>query len=143
MFDNYLLFQEPGLREDYRILSANDSMYFPKYYREVHFCRIFPDQVFGREFFLKKIIRAYDYTAGSKKKRPAPKHDYILVHDKNPEDYFFQPCRNGTHPLHVSRAGLTGENHLRKESGRNQLLTILPANGREITSYPPRNHWVY
>jgi len=88
-FDDYLGFLEPRLREARRTLTANGSIYFHIDYREVHYCKILLDQIFGRESFLNEIIWAYDYGARTKKKWPA-KHDNILWYAKNPDDYIFQ-----------------------------------------------------
>ena len=67
-FDDFLSFLEPRLKEAYRILSRNGSMYFHIDYREVHYCKILLDKIFSRESFLNEIIWAYDYGARSKKK---------------------------------------------------------------------------
>jgi site-specific DNA-methyltransferase (adenine-specific) len=77
-FDDFLSFLEPRLKEAYRILSPNGSMYFHIDYREVHYCKILLDKIFGRESFLNEIIWAYDYGARSKKKW-STKHDNILL----------------------------------------------------------------
>ena len=60
-FDDYLGFLEPRLREARRILTPDGSIYFHIDYREVHYCKILLDQIFGRESFLNEIIWAYDY----------------------------------------------------------------------------------
>ena len=57
-------------------------------YREVHYCKILLDEIFGRESFLNEIIWAYDYGARTKKKWPA-KHDDILWYAKDPKNYTF------------------------------------------------------
>lgn len=87
-FDDFLSFLEPRLKEAYRILSRNGSMYFHIDYREVHYCKILLDKIFSRESFLNEIIWAYDYGARSKKKW-STKHDNILLYVKNPDDYIF------------------------------------------------------
>ena len=88
IFDDYLAFLQPRLQEAYRILSPTGSFYFHIDYREVHYCKILLDQIFGRDGFLNEIIWAYDYGGRSKKKWPA-KHDNILVYVKNPQAYTF------------------------------------------------------
>ena len=45
-FDDYLAFLEPRLREAYRILTANGSLYFHIDFREVHYCKILLDEIF-------------------------------------------------------------------------------------------------
>ena len=88
IFDDYLLFLEPRLREMYRVLAPNGTLYFHIDYREVHHCRILLDYIFGEDSFLNEVIWAYDYGGRSKKKWPA-KHDNILVYVKDPNNYVF------------------------------------------------------
>jgi site-specific DNA-methyltransferase (adenine-specific) len=61
MFDDYLGFLEPRLVEAYRILAPHGSLYFHVDYREVHYCKVLLDCIFGRQCFLNEIIWAYDY----------------------------------------------------------------------------------
>src|SRR5262249_47420902 len=76
-FDDYLGFLEPRLREAHRVLKADGSLFLHVDYREVHYCKVLLDQVFGRDGFQNEIIWAYDYGARSKRRWPA-KHDNIL-----------------------------------------------------------------
>lgn len=88
-YDEYIYdFLKPRLLEAYRILKSQGSFYFHVDYREVHYCKILLDKIFGRESFLNEIIWAYDYGGKSKNKWPA-KHDNILVYVKNPKKYTF------------------------------------------------------
>ena len=87
-FEDYLGFLEPRLREAHRILKPTGNLYFHIDYREVHYCKVLLDGIFGRRAFLNEIIWAYDYGARTKKKWPA-KHDNILLYAKDPEKYFF------------------------------------------------------
>ena len=59
IFNDFLGFLEPRLKEAYRILKPNGSMYFHIDYREVHYCKILLDTIFGRECFLNEIIQKY------------------------------------------------------------------------------------
>ena len=61
VFDDFLAFLEPRLLEAYRVLAPRGSLYFHIDYREVHYCKILLDQIFGRASFLNEIIWAYDY----------------------------------------------------------------------------------
>ena len=61
IFDDFLTFLEPRLIEARRILKPNGSLYFHIDYREVHYCKVLLDQIFGRDAFLNEIIWAYDY----------------------------------------------------------------------------------
>lgn len=69
VFDDYLGFLEPRIREGHRILRPHGAFYFHVDYREVHYCKtqLF-DQIFGRECFLNEIIWAYDYGARTTKR---------------------------------------------------------------------------
>lgn len=87
-FDDYIGFLEPRMIEAYRVLKPNGSLFFHIDYREVHYCKIMLDKIFGRNSFINEIIWAYDYGARSKKKWSA-KHDNILWYAKNPDDYTF------------------------------------------------------
>ena len=69
-FDNYLAFLAPRLEEAYRVLSPQGTLYFHIDFREVHYCKLLLDQVFGRQCFLNEIIWAYDYGGRTKKKWP-------------------------------------------------------------------------
>ncbi len=134
-FDDYLGFLEPRLREAYRVLKSNGSLYFHIDYREVHYCKILLDQIFGRESFLNEIIWAYDYGARSKKKWPA-KHDNILWYAKNPDDYSFNFEQLDRIPYLAP--GLVGKE--KAERGKTPTdtwwHTIVPTNGKEKTGYP-------
>jgi site-specific DNA-methyltransferase (adenine-specific) len=81
-------FLQPRLEQAYRLLAPHGSLYFHIDYREVHYCKILLDQIFGRECFLNEIIWAYDYGGKAKTKWPA-KHDNILYYVKDPGRYVF------------------------------------------------------
>jgi site-specific DNA-methyltransferase (adenine-specific) len=52
IFDDFLAFLEPRLVEAYRVLKPNGSLYFHIDYREVHYCKVLLDEIFGRSSFL-------------------------------------------------------------------------------------------
>ena len=134
-FDDYLGFLEPRLIEAQRVLKANGSLYFHIDYREVHYCKVLLDGIFGRESFLNEIIWAYDYGARTKKKWPA-KHDNILWYAKNPRDYIYNVDEIERIPYMAP--GLVGP----EKAARGKLPTdtwwhtIVPTNSREKTGYP-------
>ena len=134
-FDDYLAFLEPRLEEAYRVLAPNGSFYFHIDYREVHYCKILLDSIFGRDCFLNEIIWAYDYGARSKSKWPA-KHDNILFYVKNPNDYIFNYDEMERIPYMAP--GLVGpEKAARGKTPTDTWWhTIVPTNGREKTGYP-------
>ena len=135
IFDDYLAFLEPRLVEAYRILSAHGTLYFHIDYREVHYCKLLLDQIFGRQCFLNEIIWAYDY-GGRTKKRWPPKHDNILVYVKDPEHYTFNVAEIDRIPYMAP--GLVGP----EKAARGKLPTdtwwhtIVATNGKEKTGYP-------
>jgi site-specific DNA-methyltransferase (adenine-specific) len=135
LFDDYLSFLEPRLQEAYRILAPNGSFYFHIDYREVHYCKILLDKIFGRDSFLNEIIWAYDYGARSKKKWPA-KHDNILVYVKDPRNYIFNYDEMERIPY--MSPGLVGpEKAARGKTPTDTWWhTIVPTNGFEKTGYP-------
>ena len=134
-FDDYLAFLEPRLKEAYRILVENGSLYFHIDYREVHYCKILLDGMFGRKAFLNEIIWAYDYGGRSKKRWPA-KHDNILWYAKDPKDYIFNYEEIKRIPYMAP--GLVGK----EKAARGKLPTdtwwhtIVGTNSNEKTGYP-------
>lgn len=135
LFDDYLAFLEPRLVEAHRLLTPNGSMYFHIDYREVHYCKVLLDGIFGRESFLNEIIWAYDYGARTRKKWP-PKHDNILWYAKNPADYIYNI--DDIDRIPYMAPGLVGP----EKAARGKLPTdtwwhtIVPTNSREKTGYP-------
>jgi site-specific DNA-methyltransferase (adenine-specific) len=87
-FEDYLCFLEPRIHEAHRVLKPTGSFYFHVDYREVHYCKVLIDGIFGRENFLNEIIWAYDYGARTRKKWP-PKHDNILLYARDASAYLF------------------------------------------------------
>lgn len=87
-FDDFIGFLEPRMREAHRVLKPDGSLFFHIDYREVHYCKVMLDRIFGRDSFMNEIIWAYDYGARSKTKWSA-KHDNILWYAKDPEKYTF------------------------------------------------------
>ena len=134
-FDDYLSFLEPRLIEAYRVLAEGGSLYFHIDYREVHYCKVLLDGIFGRESFLNEIIWAYDYGARTKKRWPA-KHDNILWYAKDPDNYIFNYSEIERIPYMAP--GLVGK----KKAERGKLPTdtwwhtIVGTNSREKTGYP-------
>ena len=135
LFDDYIAFLRPRLRESHRILAANGTLYLHVDYREVHYCKILLDQIFGRNCFLNEIIWAYDYGGKTKRKWP-PKHDNLLVYVKDPEKYVFNAEEIDRIPYMAP--GLAGP----EKAARGKLPTdtwwhtIVATNGAEKTGYP-------
>lgn len=135
LFDDYMAFLEPRLEEAHRVLTPNGSLYFHIDYREVHYCKILLDLIFGRESFLNEIIWAYDYGARTTKKWPT-KHDNILWYAKNANDYIFN--HDDIERIPYMAPGLVGP----EKAARGKLPTdtwwhtIVGTNGQEKTGYP-------
>jgi len=135
LFDDYLAFIEPRMVEARRVLKRDGSLFFHIDYREVHYCKVLLDVVFGRESFLNEIIWAYDYGARSKSKWPA-KHDNILWYAKDPKDYQFHLEQVDRIPYMAP--GLVGpEKAARGKTPTDTWWhTIVSPNGSEKTGYP-------
>lgn len=135
VFDDYLAFLEPRLAEAHRVLAKTGTLYFHIDYREVHYCKILLDKIFGREAFLNEVIWAYDYGGRSKKKWPA-KHDNILVYVKTPDKYTFNT--EDIDRIPYMAPGLVGP----EKAKRGKLPTdtwwhtIVTTTGKEKTGYP-------
>jgi len=134
-FDNYLDFLEARLVEAHRVLAPYGSLYFHIDYREVHYCKILLDEIFGRECFLNEIIWAYDY-GGRPKNRWPPKHDNILFYAKEPGKHIFNIDEIERIPYMAP--GLVGAEKaaLGKLPTDVWWHTIVPTNSREKTGYP-------
>ena len=132
---DYLAFIEPRLRQAYRLLAPQGSLYFHIDYREAHYCKILLDKIFGEKCFLNEIVWAYDYGARTKKKWP-PKHDNILVYVKDPKKYLFN--YEAIERIPYMAPNLVGPEKaaLGKIPTDTWWHTIVPTNGKERTGYP-------
>lgn len=133
-FDDFLGFLEPRLCETYRVLRPDGSLFFHIDYREVHYCKVLLDNIFGRDCFMNEIIWAYDYGARSREKWPA-KHDNILWYAKDPENYTFNYEEMDRIPYMAP--GLVGEEKAAKGKTPTDVWwhTIVSPNGKEKTGY--------
>ncbi len=134
-YDDYLEFLEPRLAEMHRILAPDGTLYFHIDYREVHYCKVLLDSIFGRECFLNEVIWAYDY-GGRPKNRWPPKHDNILVYVKDPDKYVFN--YDEIERIPYMAPGLVGPDKASKGKLPTDTWwhTIVPTNGSEKTGYP-------
>lgn len=135
IFDDYMAFLEPRLQEAHRILKPHGSFYFHIDYREVHYCKVLLDSIFGRECFLNEIIWAYDYGARTKKRWPA-KHDNILFYVKDPKRYTFNAEAVNRIP-YMAPGLVTPEKAKRGKLPTDTWWhTIVSPTGKEKTGYP-------
>ncbi|MGD9791159.1 MAG: site-specific DNA-methyltransferase [Phycisphaerales bacterium] len=134
-FSDYLAFLEPRLEEARRLLKPHGSFFFHIDYREVHYCKVLLDSIFGRESFINEIVWAYDYGARATK-RWSPKHDNILWYAKDPENYTYR--YDDIDRIPYMAPGLVGPE--KAERGKTPTdtwwNTIVSPNGKEKTGYP-------
>ena len=133
-FDDYLAFIEPRLREARRLLTPSGSFFFHIDYREVHYCKVLLDQIFGRESFINEIIWSYDYGARTKR-RWSPKHDNILWYAKNSANYTYR--YEDIDRIPYMAPGLVGPEKAAKGKTPTDCWwnTIVSPNGKEKTGY--------
>ena len=133
--DDYLGFLEPRLVEAYRLLAPDGSLYLHLDYREVHYCKVLLDGIFGRECFLNEIIWAYDYGGRPRRRWPA-KHDNILLYVKDPDDYVFN--LDAVKRIPYMAPGLVGPEKAARGKTPTDVWwhTIVPTNSEERTGYP-------
>ena len=134
-FDDYWGFLEPRLREAWRLLADDGTLYLHLDYREAHYAKVLMDALFGRERFLNEIVWAYDYGAKSRRRWPA-KHDTILVYVKDPKRYWFDSTAVDREP-YMAPGLVTPEKAARGKLPTDVWWhTIVPTTGREKTGYP-------
>lgn len=134
-FDDYLAFLELRLEEARRLLKPTGSFFLHIDYREVHYCKVLLDSIFGRDSFMNEIIWAYDYGARATK-RWSPKHDNILWYAKDPGSYTYR--YEDIDRIPYMAPGLVGPE--KAERGKTPTdtwwNTIVSPNGKEKTGYP-------
>jgi site-specific DNA-methyltransferase (adenine-specific) len=133
-FDDFLGFLRPRMEEAHRVLAATGSLFLHIDYREVHYCKVMLDEVFGRECFQNEIIWAYDYGARATKRWPA-KHDNILWYTKDPERYTFNLEASDRIPYMAP--GLVGAEKAARGKTPTDVWwhTIVSPTGKEKTGY--------
>ena len=133
-FDDYVGFLRERMEEARRVLTADGSLFLHVDYREVHYCKVMLDEVFGRDSFMNEIIWAYDYGARAKRRWSA-KHDNLLWYVKNPEDYVFHYDEMDRIPYMAP--GLVGPEKAARGKTPTDVWwhTIVSPNGREKTGY--------
>jgi site-specific DNA-methyltransferase (adenine-specific) len=133
-FDDFLGFLRPRLVEAHRMLTPTGSLFFHIDFREVHYCKVMLDEIFGRECFQNEIIWAYDYGARAKNRWPA-KHDNILWYTRDPERYTFnlEACDR----IPYMAPSLVGAEKAARGKTPTDVWwhTIVPTNGKEKTGY--------
>jgi len=134
-FDDFITFLAPRLVEATRVLKDDGSFFLHIDYREVHYCKVLLDTIFGRGSFMNEIIWAYDYGARSKTKWSA-KHDNILWYAKDPDNYTFNFDEMDRIP-YMAPGLVTPEKVARGKTPTDVWWhTIVSPNGKEKTGYP-------
>jgi site-specific DNA-methyltransferase (adenine-specific) len=134
-FDDLASFLEPFLREAHRILAPRGSFFLHLDCREVHYCKVVADAIFGRDAFRNEIIWAYDYGGRPRDRWPA-KHDNILWYARDAEKHTFN--YDAIDRIPYLAPGLVGP----EKAARGKIptdvwwQTIVPTQGREKTGYP-------
>jgi len=144
-------FLRPRLNEAFRILKNNGSLYFHIDYREVHYCKLLLDSIFGRENFINEIIWAYDFGGRAKSRWPA-KHDNILLYVKDKNNFVFhtdeikteeymapglvgpEKAKNGKIPTDTWYWSYVGKKGMRESD--TWWMTIVGTNSKERIGYP-------
>ena len=134
-FDDYIGFLRPRMEEAHRILTPTGSLFFHIDPREVHYCKVMLDEIFGRASFQNEIIWAYDYGARSTKRWPA-KHDNILWYTRDPQNYTFS--LNGSDRIPYMAPSLVGPVKAARGKTPTDVWwhTIVSPTGKEKTGYP-------
>lgn len=134
-FTDFMGFLEPRLEEAHRLLKPDGSFFFHIDYREVHYCKVLLDAIFGRESFINEIVWAYDYGARATR-RWSPKHDNILWYAKDPANYTYR--YDDIDRIPCMAPGLVGpEKAARGKTPTDTWWnTIVSPSGSEKTGYP-------
>ena len=134
-FDDYTGFLRPRMVEARRILTDTGSLFLHVDPREVHYCKVMLDEVFGRACFQNEIIWAYDYGARATKRWPA-KHDNLLWYTRDPERYTFE--LEQTDRIAYMAPTLVGAEKAARGKTPTDVWwhTIVSPTGKEKTGYP-------
>ncbi len=133
-FDDFLAFLRPRLVQARRILTAHGSLFFHIDPREVHYCKVLLDKIFGRECFQNEIIWAYDYGARSSKRWPA-KHDNLLWYTRHPTRFTFNLGATDRIPYMAPRLVGAAKAARGKTPTDVWWHTIVSPTGKEKTGY--------
>ena len=133
-FDDFPAFLRPRLIEARRILTEHGSLFFHIDAREVHYCKVLLDEIFGRACFQNEIIWAYDYGARTRQRWPA-KHDNILWYTRHPTRYTFN--LEATDRIPYMAPGLVGAEKAARGKTPTDVWwhTIVSPTGQEKTGY--------
>jgi len=133
-FDDYIGFLRERIEAVRPLLIPDGSLFLHVDHREVHYCKVMLDEVFGRESFMNEIIWAYDYGARSKR-RWSPKHDNLLWYVNDPARYTFN--YDAIDRVPYMAPGLVGPEKAARGKTPTDVWwhTIVSPTGREKTGY--------
>ena len=133
-FDDYVGFLRERVEAARPLLTPDGSLFLHIDCREVHYCKVMLDGVFGRDSFMNEIIWAYDYGARSKR-RWSPKHDNLLWYVNDPDRYTFN--YDAIDRIPYMAPGLVGPEKAARGKTPTDVWwhTIVSPNGREKTGY--------
>jgi site-specific DNA-methyltransferase (adenine-specific) len=134
-FDDYLGFLAPRLEEARRLLTPDGSLFLHVDCREVHYCKVLLDEIFGRASFINELIWAYDYGARTRTRWPA-KHDNILWYARTPEKYVFNYDAIDRIPYMAPKMAGPDKAARGKTPTDVWWNTIVSPTGKEKTGYP-------
>lgn len=134
-FDDYLAFLSARFVEAHRVLTNEGSFFVHLDSREVHYCKVMLDTIFGRDNFMNEIIWSYDFGGRSKSRWPA-KHDNILWYAKDSSSYTYN--YDAIDRVPYMAPSLVGPAKAARGKVPTDVWwqTIVPTNGKERTGYP-------
>jgi len=134
-FPDYLGFLQPRFEQARRLLTPTGSFFLHSDYREIHYCKVLLDRIFGRASFINEIVWAYDYGARATRRWPA-KHDNILWYAKDPGRYTFRYADIDRIP-YMAPGLVSPEKAARGKTPTDTWWqTIVSPTGKEKTGYP-------
>jgi site-specific DNA-methyltransferase (adenine-specific) len=117
------------------VLTTDGSLFVHLDSREVHYCKVLLDQLFGRECFQNEIIWSYDF-GGRSRRRWSSKHDNILWYTKHRARYVYDFAAIDRIP-YMAPTLVGAEKAARGKTPTDVWWqTIVPTNGAERTGYP-------
>ena len=133
-FDDYIGFLRERVVAARPLFTSDASLFLHVDFREVHYCKVMLDEVFGRESFMNEIIWAYDYGARSKRRWSA-KHDNLLWYVNDPDRYTFN--YDAVDRIAYMAPGLVGPEKAARGKTPTDVWwhTIVSPTGREKTGY--------
>ena len=134
-FDDYYGFLFPRIYKLYKKLASDGTMFVHLDWREVHYVRVFLDNLFGRDNCLNEIIWHWDYGAKSKSYWPR-KHNVILFYVKDTENYTFDISKTDKIPYLAPKLVTPEKAEAGKIPTDTWFMSIVPTNGKEKTGYP-------